>query len=290
MGIDFEGDLSAEGTRNLIDIIRDTANEEIINKFLIKMQSRAIYSERLYSDKKDDPLVDWLGERISHYALQSPHYSHTTSPIRRVPDYVTQYNILAHIHGTAPLSGTTIQNIVEIANEMQIQVDQAEKDFEDISSVLYCEKHIGEVMSGRVSKIRYTSSEEGYEDDIIVIVKNETKGISVEIPLSQVLGRSTVGCEISEERCAVYDARGNSLLTLCKPVDFIIEKADRKTMTIVGKTSKELLISAEEKARIEQLRRTNERRHLSLINKENRNKRIEAKRKYNANPSKNYNK
>lgn len=248
LGIEFDGDLSAQGTRTLIDLIRDTANEEVINKFLIKMQSRAVYSEHLYSEKKKPTENDWVGERISHYALQSPHYSHTTSPIRRVPDYMTQYNILADIHETKPVSLEKIQHVVDVANKRQLDVDQAEKDFEDISSVIYCEKHIGETMSGRITKIRYTSAEEGYEDEILVIVKNEERGIVAEIPLSQILGRPTIDCALSEQGCAVYDGRGNIVLTLCKPIDFIIEKADRKTMTVVGKTNKELVLLAESKS------------------------------------------
>ena len=202
------------------------------------MQSRAIYSDKLYPKNKEDEKEEeaqWLGERISHYALQSPHYSHTTSPIRRVPDYITQFNILAHMHKTEPLNAGLIQSIAEYANDRQLDIAQAEKDFEDISSVFYCEKHIGDIMKGVVSKIRYTSPEEGYDDDIVVIVKNDSKGISAEIPLSQILGRRADNYIISEQCCAVYDKAGNIVLNICKPLDFIIEKADRKTMTIVGK-------------------------------------------------------
>jgi len=287
LGIDFDGDLSAEGTRGLIELIRDTANEEIINKFLIKMQSRAKYSDHLYGNKKNKNEEDenWMGERISHYALQSKHYSHTTSPIRRVPDYITQYNILANMHGTKPISAKEIVKIVDIANERQLDVDQAEKDFEDINSVMYCEKHIGETMSGRVTKIRTASIEEGFEDDIIVIVKNEEKGINAEIPLSQILGRQSNDCVLSEQRCAVYDRRGNIVLTICKPIDFIIEKADRKTMRVIGRTNKELVRSAE-KNENKDYRHHN--KHISAGHnhskqKSNRAKRFEEKRNHNTN-------
>ena len=47
LGIEFDGDLSAQGTTALLELIKDTANEEIINNFLIKMQSRALYSDHL---------------------------------------------------------------------------------------------------------------------------------------------------------------------------------------------------------------------------------------------------
>ena len=237
LGIEFDGDLTASGTRALVELTKGTPYEEVANNFLIKMQSRAKYSNKLYGDTNDEKIEDfeWIGERISHFALQSPHYSHTTSPIRRAPDYVTQYNILAHMHGTKPLSHETVEFIIEQANERQLDVDQAEKDFADISSVLYCEKHIGETMHGRITKFRYTSPEEGYEDDILVIAKNEEKGVSVEIPLSQIIGRRVDDCVISEQCCAVFNGRGDTILTLCKPIDFIITKADRRLMTITGK-------------------------------------------------------
>ena len=241
LGIEFDGDLSAQGTTALLELIKDTANEEIINNFLIKMQSRALYSDHLYSSKKDDNENDWVGEKISHYALQSPHYCHSTAVIRRLADYVVHHNILAHIHGTNPISKDSISKIVEILNQRQIEIDQAEKDFEDISSVMYCEEHIGEKLHGRITKFRYASPEEGYQDEIIVIVKNQEKGINVEIPLSQVIGQPSYDFDLSGQRCAVYDKKGNAILTICKPLDFIIEKADRKSMTVVGKTTKEFV-------------------------------------------------
>lgn len=241
LGVEFDGDLSASGTRALIEQIRRSPVEETVNNFLIKMQSRAMYSSSLYGEHSNDESTDWMGERISHYALQSLHYSHSTSPIRRAPDYVTHYNILADMHGTPVLSEKFIQKLVDVANRRQLEVDQAEKDFEDVSSAIYCEKHIGEEMTGIVSKLRYTSPAEGYADDIVVIVKNQEKGINVEIPLSQILGHPADDCELSRERCAVYNKKGEIVLSLCKPIKFIIEKADRKSMIVVGSTSKTMV-------------------------------------------------
>ena len=248
LGIDFDGDLSASGTRAIIESIKGTAAEEVVNEFLIKMQSRAIYSTKLYGSNSTEDTNDWLGQRISHYALQSPHYCHSTAAIRRSPDYYVHYNIFAHMHGRPMISEKTLQQVAEIANEQQIKVDQAEKDFTDVSNVLYCENHIGEKMHGRITKMRYTSPLEGYEDEIVVIAKTKDKGISVEIPLSQIIGRIADECTLSAERCAVYNKRGEVLLSLCKPIDFIIEKADRKSMIIVGKTNRELVHSAEQRS------------------------------------------
>lgn len=239
LGVEFDGDLSAEGTRELIELVTGTANEEAVNNFLIKMQSRAVYSNHPYSEEDDDDYMEGEEGRISHYALQSPHYSHTTSPIRRVPDYITQYNILAHMHGTAPLSLGKISKIIDIANSRQIDVDQAERDFEEVNSAMYCESHIGEKMHGRITKIRYTTADEGYEDDIIVIVKEQNSGVHAEIPLSQIIGKPAKNCFLSKEGCAVYDEKGNVLVTICTPIDFYIAAADRKSMKVVGCTHRQ---------------------------------------------------
>ncbi len=260
LGLNFNGDLSAEGTRRLIEIIKDTDNEEVINKFLIKMQSRAVYNDNLYDSKMNEKLIGVDGQRISHYALQSPHYSHTTSPIRRLPDYITQYNILANIHQTKPISSKTIKQIVEIANERQLDVDQAEKDFEDVNSVLYCEKHIGEKLRGRIVKFKTHICEDENDDNIIVIVKDEEKGVCAEIPLSQIVGRSCKGYELSQQRCAVYDKNGKTILSLCKPINFVIEKVDRKAMRVTGMTNKEIMSS-----NIKQERQENPVNHQEVI-------------------------
>ncbi len=248
LGIDFDGDLSAQNIRDLLQIVRGNANEEDINAFLIKMQSRAKYSDRLISKKVEERLPNEPEDEISHFALQSKHYSHTTSPIRRIVDYATQYNILAHIHGTKPLSADRVAEIIDIANQRQLDIDQAEKDFDDISSVLYCEKHIGDQMHGRISKIRYASAEENLNDTIVVIAKDDERGISVEIPLSQVIGKRSDDFTISEQGCAVFDAKGNVLLSICKPIDFIIESASRKTMTVTAKTNKAMIHEAESRS------------------------------------------
>lgn len=244
LGIDFNGDMSVQGIIDLIELTKGSEMEETINKFLIRMQSRAVYSDTLNPNKNETSDKDL----ISHYALQSKHYSHTTSPIRRISDYITQYNCLANMHGTKPLSKETIKLAVEIANKRQIEVEQAEKDFDDVSSVLYSEKHIGDVISGKIIKFRYSVPEEECNEEIIAIVKNDERGIVTEIPISQIIGRQSNDCTISEQGCAVLDGSGNIVATLCKPMQFEIVSVDRKTMTIKGKTNKALLKQAELKA------------------------------------------
>ena len=244
LGIEFDGNFSAEGIRSLVELVKGTPAESLVNQFLIKMQSRAIYSDHPFNSKQNKATEeDWLDENldpISHFALQSKGYSHTTAPIRRACDYVVIYNILAHIHGTPPLSKDKILSIIENANEMQKMIDEGENSIKAINGVFYAENHIGEKLKGRINKFRYVSPEEGYSDEIIAVVINDEKGICAEIPISQITGRKAE-YSLSPKGCAVCDAHGNVVAKLCQGLDFIIEKADRLTMNVVGRTSKELV-------------------------------------------------
>ena len=277
-GIDFSGDVSIESLRDVIEQAKDSPYEGKINQFLIRMQSRAEYSSKLYSDDKKD---DYKEQKISHFALQSPHYSHTTSPIRRVPDYVTQYNILAHLHGTKPISEAKILDIIENVNQRQICVDNAERDFESVNAAIYAEHHIGDIMTGRISSFRPSRPEDQIDEEIIVIAENEEKGIKAEIPLSKLLGKRSYYCGLSEQECAVIDESGEVLLTICQPLDFIIEKADRKTMKVVGNTNPMLIKQAEIR---EEQKRQNDNLNKSLtmknaISKDQINSHIEIQEK-----------
>ncbi len=247
LNIDFDGNLSADGIRSLITLVKDTPAEEFVNQFLIKMQSRAEYSAQAIKARKsakgDHQKHDWYEdafEPISHFALQSKGYSHTTAPIRRATDFIVIYNIMAYIHGTKPLPKEVISSVIERANEMQKLLDEGEKAIASINGVLYAENHIGEQMKGRISKLRYTSPEEGYKDQIVAVVMNDDKGICAEVPISQITGKNSFNYSLSPHGNAVVDYNGNVVIKIYQPLEFIIERADRKTMNVVGKTNKQL--------------------------------------------------
>ena len=99
-------------------------------------------------------------------------------------------------------------------------------------------------MSGQIVKFREVKSNDEIDENILVIVENEEKGIKAEIPLSQILGKDAYYCDISEQGCAVYDEKGYVALTVCTPVDFVIAAADRKAMRVTGKTNPTLVKQA----------------------------------------------
>jgi len=247
LGIGFDGNVSAKGLVDLLEIVKGTPAEEMVSQFLIKMQSRAVYSDHPYNERVAKEVAesqDVNAPKISHFALQSSGYCHTTAPIRRSPDYPVIYNTLANIHGTKPLSKDDIFPIIDSANERQKVLDEAERDIDLLNGVLYAVDHIGEHLHGTVTRLRYTAPEEGYTDEIVAIVKNRDKGVVAEIPLSQIVGKLGFGYRLSPHGNAVYDAHDNIVLKICQPLEFVIESADKLTMNVVGRTNKSLVQQA----------------------------------------------
>lgn len=258
IGIPFDGDLSPMGIRHIVASVKGTAQEKIVNEFLVRMQSKAQYSispnpkeggfisqraqKRIASEKKRKNTKEFeielesLDKFISHFGLQSEHYSHTTSPIRRLPDYITHYNILAHINGKDLLDESFVNDIANWANIMQDQNDLAEREFNELNSAIYCEHHIGDVMKGRICSFRRPENSNSIED-INVIIENEEKGIKVSIPLSEILSRSgkSKNVCISKYGSAIINKDNQKpVLTLCSEITFKITNANRITREVYG--------------------------------------------------------
>lgn len=278
LDIPFEGDLSPSGTRQIIESVKGTYKEKAVNNFLVRMQSKAKYS--ISTDPKSVELLGTAGrpgnkhhdnrfvskklqslnrgarnqalaqliesvkdeERIiSHFGLQSEHYSHTTSPIRRITDYVTHYNIKAFLNHTEMLPIELVKEIAQWANERQDAIDQAEREQQEFNSALYCEGRINEVMKGRICGFKsLVDGKITGAQDIMVIVENDETGVKVQIPAIQVLGEklSTVkDITISQYGSALINKTGSkALLTLCEEVTFKIAEASRVTKTVYAST------------------------------------------------------
>ena len=240
LNIAFDGDLSVKGLRKVLALVKGTNKEKTVNRFLIRLQSKAKYSTSIDPEANKDVLIGklkyqgGLGEEgISHFGLQSTGYSHSTSPIRRVPDYLTHYNILAHIHGEKPYGINKLSNIVEWANDMETQNKQAEREFQRVNSAIYCEHHIGDVMHGTISSFKRGKDSLAKDsiDGITVEIENEEKGIVVQVPLREVLASKDISihnCALSRYGSAIVDAfKGTPILRICEDIDFKILSANR---------------------------------------------------------------
>lgn len=272
MNIPFDGELSPNSIRKIIASVKDTNQEKIVNNFLVRMQSKAKYnistnpeevgfisnkSRRINKQKQKNSnennsevatvvnmkdIVDSLDQEISHFGLQSEHYSHTTSPIRRITDYITHYNILAFMKGKEMLSEDYVRDICQWANQMQDENDAAEREFKEVDSAIYCEGHIDDVMKGYVCGFKkLNDSKYATIDDIVVLVENEEKGIKVQIPAGELLenkGINTKNIVISPFGSALINRESRvPLIKLCSPISFRIAQADRITRQVFASSN-----------------------------------------------------
>lgn len=267
LDISFDGDLSPMGIKRIINSVAGTKREKVVNNFLVRLQSKAKYNntpnpkggelvvnrDRKRADKKStislsrEQLREQIEEsmkymeNISHFGLQSKHYSHTTSPIRRISDYVTHKNVLAFIHGSQMIDEKTVLEIAQWANQMQDANDQAEREFDDLNSAIYCEHHIGEIMKGTICSFK--KLKEGKDmtaSDILVLVEDEAKGVKVQIPASEILPNDTKNVTISMYGSAIITKTGSKpLVRLCDEVSFRLVKSDRITREVFATTKLE---------------------------------------------------
>ena len=266
LGLPFEGDLSPHVLKKLIASVKGSEKEKIVNNFLVRMQCKAKYSDTPYpgegkhASKKPQSgknsqnksgsshimseIVSNMPEKVSHFGLQSAAYAHTTSPIRRSPDLGTHRNIIASLHNQPLLSQNFMRDIALWANQMQDANDSAEREFAEVNSAIYCEHHIGEKMQGHICAFRRLSqSSNAPADDIVVVVENESKGIKVQLPLTELLesrGLTNKRVGISEYGSAIVSGDNNPILTLCQDVSFYIAHADRVTRQVIGSMTPQL--------------------------------------------------
>ena len=263
LNIPFDGDLSPIGIRNVVEFVKGTEKEKVVNNFLVRLQSKAKYcntpnpadvrmigkpslyrkppksTSRSAGTNFEREKDDILREGISHFGLQSQHYSHTTSPIRRVTDYVTHYNILAHIKGKKMLDEKIVREIALWANQMQDAVDSSEYEFRELNGAIYCTHHINETMKGRICSFRKLADKKDVSaDEVVVIVENEDKGVKVELPLSEVLEYRGGNCRniaVSANGSAIINKETKApILTLSQELTFRITESDRNTRQVLG--------------------------------------------------------
>ncbi len=248
LGIDFDGDLSPDGIINIIDAVKGTKQEKIVNSFLVKLQSKARYNTstnpksaefvKLHPRKagKQGAISKQVQKgdeksNISHFGLQSEAYSHSTSPIRRITDYVTMYNILAFINGKEPIEEEKVFEICGLANILQDENKEAEREFNEVSSAIYCQNNIGMIMKGQVCAFKRNANGE-----LVAVVENEEKGIRVNIPVAM-LSKQKGEFSLSPHGSAVFGRnKAHPIVKLCDELTFKICSADRVTREINATT------------------------------------------------------
>ncbi|MCK9280824.1 MAG: ribonuclease R [Melioribacteraceae bacterium] len=125
--------------QKLLDAIKGTAEEAVINEIAIRSMAKAVYSVK----------------NIGHYGLAFKYYTHFTSPIRRFPDLIVHQLIYDYIEGSKGknLSISDLEEICNYASSKERNAVSAERMSIKMKQIDYLKNKIGEEFNGIVSGI-----------------------------------------------------------------------------------------------------------------------------------------
>ncbi|MFZ2621391.1 MAG: ribonuclease R [Minisyncoccia bacterium] len=142
MGFDLknkDGGVTSKDLNKLLEEVKGTPNEELINTATIRSMAKATYSTK----------------NIGHFSLAFAYYTHFTSPIRRYPD------ILVHRFLERELKGGKVEldeyqkfeSICLASSELEKRATDAERASIKYKQVEYMTEHVGEEFMGTITGV-----------------------------------------------------------------------------------------------------------------------------------------
>ena len=136
-----DGVSNSSQIQQLLESVKGTEEEAVINEIAIRSMAKAIYST----------------QNIGHYGLGFKHYSHFTSPIRRFPDLIAHLLIHDFINkvGSKKFGVKRLEEICEHSSLMERNAINAERLSIKLKQIEYLQNKIGESFNGVISGITH---------------------------------------------------------------------------------------------------------------------------------------
>jgi len=131
----------SKSIQKLINDVRGSAEENIINEVALRSMMKAVYSEK----------------NEGHFGLSFQHYSHFTSPIRRYPDLLI-HRLLKEYENDMPHSRREklagyMKSIAGHTSAMEQRAVETERASVKVMQVEYMQRHIGDEFEGIISGV-----------------------------------------------------------------------------------------------------------------------------------------
>ncbi|MBI3006554.1 MAG: ribonuclease R [Ignavibacteriales bacterium] len=139
--LNVDGGVVSSDLQKLLEQVRGSEVENVINEVALRTMAKAIYSER----------------NIGHYGLAFDYYSHFTSPIRRYPDLVV-HRLLKSYEGSLSMEEREgyrerLPFVAKQSSEMERRAMEAERAAVKVIQVEYMKRHVGDEFHAVVSGV-----------------------------------------------------------------------------------------------------------------------------------------
>lgn len=214
--IPFNGSVNNPSLQSIIDYAKGKPYEESINYIIKTMLDRAKYSAFPHPTDTEGNIKE---DALCHNALQSERYTHFTSGIRRMCDLYVQYAIKQHLrHGKNFFDNEEVVCFGPKLSAREKAIDDADQKANDIAGAIYMEKHINDIVEGRVCSISESR-----------VVFETKENLRIEIPML------TIGLDkthVKNEGVALVDNSGQEVFKLGDTIKAKVCGADRVTGSV----------------------------------------------------------
>jgi ribonuclease R len=139
--LNTSGGISSRALQKLLNDVRGTEEENVINEVAIRSMAKAVYSD----------------ENIGHFGLGFKYYTHFTSPIRRYPDLMV-HRLIQEYENAMPLKRRTelaalLPDVCKQSSDRERVAMEAERASVKVMQVEYMRRHVGDTFAAIISGV-----------------------------------------------------------------------------------------------------------------------------------------